>query len=153
VRGTWSSSDLGSAAVPYQSPYVLSKFGLNGLVRLLRQENQHYPGVKVHGVYPGPVDTPVYNTAGNYFGRAARVAPGAVSPDTIVSAIVRATERQRAGERQVGWLNRPIILAYHLIPGIFDAAIGPILRAVSFSSAPAESSSGNVFDAPANSAQ
>ena len=49
---------LGVTAAPYQSPYVVSKFAVTGPVRLLRQENQHFPGIKVHGVYPGPVDTP-----------------------------------------------------------------------------------------------
>ena len=35
---------LGSAAVPYQTAYVASKFGLNGLVRALRQENRDFAG-------------------------------------------------------------------------------------------------------------
>ncbi|TPG35654.1 SDR family NAD(P)-dependent oxidoreductase [Mycolicibacterium hodleri] len=139
---------LGTAAAPYQSAYVVSKFGLNGLVRLLRQENQHHRGIRVHGVYPGPVDTPVYQTAANYFGRAPRVPPTAVSPETIVAKIVRATGRRRSSERQVGWMNRPAILAYRLIPSLYDAAIGPFLRAVAFTSGPTESNSGNVYTAP-----
>lgn len=139
---------LGTMAAPYQSAYVVSKFALNGLVRLLRQENRHHAGIRVHGVYPGPVDTPVYGTAGNYFGRAPRVPPTAVAPATIVAAIVRATDRQRSSERQVGWMNRPAIVAYHLIPSIFDAVIGPFLRAVAFTSGPSESTAGNVFKPP-----
>jgi short-subunit dehydrogenase len=139
---------LGVTAVPFQSAYVVSKFALHGLIRALRQENWEFPGIRVHGVYPGPVDTPVYATAGNYFGRAPRVAPTAVSPGTIVSAIVRATDRRRSSERQVGWMNRPAIAAYHLMPSVFDAVIGPFLRMVSFSSGPIESNSGNVFDPP-----
>lgn len=139
---------LGMTAVPYQSAYVVSKFALTGLVRLLRQENRHLPGIRVHGVYPGPVSTPVYNTAGNYYGRAPRVAPTAVAPATIVAAIVRATDRPRSSERQVGWMNRPVIVAYHVIPAIFDAVIGPLLRAVTFSSVPTQATAGNVFDPP-----
>jgi NAD(P)-dependent dehydrogenase (short-subunit alcohol dehydrogenase family) len=139
---------LGVTAVPYQSAYVVSKFALHGLVRLLRQENRHSPGIKVHGVYPGPVDTPVFGTAGNYFGRTPRVPPTAVAPKTIVAAIVRATDRQQSSERQVGWMNRPAIVAYHLIPSIFDALIGPFLRAVAFTSGPSDSTDGNVFGSP-----
>ena len=139
---------LGVTAVPYQSAYVVSKFALRGLVRLLRQENVQFPGIKVHGVYPGPVDTPVYSTAGNYFGRAPRVAPTAVSPGTIVGAIVRATERKRSSERQVGWMNRPAIIVYHALPSFFDMVIGPFLRAIAFSSGPVESTPGNVFSPP-----
>lgn len=139
---------LGITAAPYQSPYVVSKFALTGLVRLLRQESQHLPGIKVHGVYPGPVDTPVFGTAGNYFGRAPRVPPTAVSPGTVVAAIVRATDGRRSSERQVGWMNRPAILAYHLIPSFYDALIGPFVRAVAFTSGPTDSTDGNVFDPP-----
>lgn len=139
---------LGVTAVPYQSAYVVSKFALHGMVRLLRQENRHSPGIKVHGVYPGPVDTPVFGAAGNYFGRTPRVPPTAVAPGTVVAAIVRATGRQQSSERQVGWMNRPAIVAYHLIPSIFDALIGPFLRAVAFTSGPSDSTDGNVFDSP-----
>ena len=139
---------LGVTAVPYQSAYVVSKFALRGLVRLLRQENVQFPGIKVHGVYPGPVDTPVYSTAGNYFGRAPRVPPTAVSPGTIVGAIVRATERKRSSERQVGWMNRPAILVYHVLPSFFDRVIGPFLRTIAFTSGPIDSTPGNVFDPP-----
>lgn len=137
---------LGVTAAPYQSAYVVSKFGLHGLVRLLRQENRQFPAIKVHGVYPGPVDTPVFGTAGNYFGRTPRVPPTAVAPGTIVASIVRATGRSKSSERQVGWMNRPAIAAYHLIPSVYDALIGPFLRAVAFKSGPSDSTDGNVFD-------
>jgi NAD(P)-dependent dehydrogenase (short-subunit alcohol dehydrogenase family) len=133
---------LGTAAAPYQSAYVASKFALNGLVRALRQENRDVPDVRVHGIYPGPVDTPIYGTAANYYGRTPRVPPTAVAPSTIVSAIIRATTRQRSSERQVGWMNRPMIAAYMLIPTIYDAVIGPLLRAVAFTSDSTEPSTG-----------
>jgi short-subunit dehydrogenase len=136
---------LGTTAVPYQSAYVASKFALNGLVRSLRQENRDVPGVKIHGVYPGPVDTPVYNTASNYYGRTPRVPPTSVKPDTVVSAIVRATGRQRSSERQVGLANLPAIAVYRLLPTLYDAVIGPFLRTVAFTSESTEPSDGNAF--------
>ena len=136
---------LGSAAAPFQSPYVVSKFGLQGLVRLLRQENRHLPEIRVHGVYPGPVDTPVYGTAANYIARTPRVPPTAVSPDTVVTAVVRATDRSRSSERQVGWFNRPAIIAYRALPTVFDAIIGRFLQAFAFTSETSDASEGNVF--------
>lgn len=137
---------LSTAAAPYQSAYVATKFALRGLIRALRQENRHLPGIKVHGVYPGPVNTPVYGTASNYFGRTPRVPPTAVSPSTVVTAIIRATNRRRSTERQVGWFNRPAIVAYTLLPAAYDALIGALLRRVAFTSESAEPSDGNVFD-------
>ncbi|WP_234880264.1 SDR family NAD(P)-dependent oxidoreductase [Mycolicibacterium litorale] len=136
---------LGSAAVPYQSAYVASKFALNGLVRALRQENRDRPGVKIHGVYPGPVDTPVYSAASNYYGRTPRVPPTAVKASTVVSAIVRATDRQRSSERQVGLANLPAIAMYRLLPSIYDALVGPFLRAVAFTDESTEPTEGNAF--------
>jgi short-subunit dehydrogenase len=123
---------LGMVAVPYQSAYVVSKFAINGLVRALRQENRHLTGVRVHGVYPGPVDTPVYGTADNFFDRKPRVPPAADAPEMIAAAIVRATDRSRSSERQIGLVNRPMILAYRFVPRMFDAVIAPLLRTVSF---------------------
>lgn len=136
---------LGSAAVPYQTAYVASKFGLNGLVRALRQEQRNSPDIRVHGVYPGPIDTPVYGTASNYYGRTARVPPHAEAPSTVVAAIIRATDGRRSCERQVGRMNRPVIATYRMLPGLFDALIGPLLRAVAFTSEATQSSHGNAF--------
>ncbi|WP_284231185.1 SDR family NAD(P)-dependent oxidoreductase [Mycobacterium antarcticum] len=136
---------LGVMAVPYQSAYVVSKFAMNGLVRALRQENRHLPDVRIHGIYPGPVDTPVYETAGNYLGRTPVVPPTADAPEVVAAAIVRATSRRRSSERQVGLVNRPAIAFYRLLPRVFDAVIGPMLQTVSFSSEKTESNAGNVF--------
>lgn len=136
---------LGVTAAPYQSAYVASKFGLCGLVRSLRQENRHASGIKVHGIYPGPVDTPIYGAAGNYTGRTPRVPPTAVAPSAVVAAIVRATGSSRSSERQVGWLNRPAILAYRLLPSMYDIWIAPLLRAVAFTSEPAKATRGNAL--------
>jgi short-subunit dehydrogenase len=135
---------LGQAAMPYQSAYVISKFGVHGLVRALRQENSHLPGVKVHGVYPGPVNTAMSGNAANYFGRAANVPPTAVGPITVAAAIVRATTRGRSTERHVGWLNRPMVLAYSLFPSLFDAFAGRLTRAILFTGQLTGIAEGNV---------
>lgn len=136
---------LGTVAAPNQSAYVASKFALNGLVRSLRQENRHLPGIRIHGVYPGPVDTPVYAAASNYSGRTPRVPPTAVKPSSVVSAIVRATERRRSSERQVGLVNRPVIAMYRLLPPVYDVLMGAFLRTFAFSSESTEQTDGNVF--------
>ncbi len=138
---------LGTTAVPYQSAYVASKFALNGLVRALRQENRHATGIKIHGVYPGPVDTPVYGSAANYLSRTPRVPPGAYSAETVAEVIVRATSRGRSSERQVGFVNRPMIAVYRLLPSLFDAVITPLLHVTSFTASPQSVTRGNDFRA------
>ncbi|KRE27586.1 short-chain dehydrogenase [Mycobacterium sp. Soil538] len=141
---------LGVTAVPYQSAYVASKFAICGLVRALRQENRHLPGVRVHGIYPGPVDTPVYASAGNYLDQQTpRVPPTSDSPGAIAAAIVRAAEKTRSTERQVGWVNLPAIATYRLVPAVFDAVIGPLIRRMMFTAESSTDSAGNVFEPPA----
>lgn len=125
---------LGEVAVPYQSAYVASKFALNGLVRVLRQENRSTPGVRVHGIYPGPVDTPVYATSDNYLGQTPRVPPTADTPASIAKAIMQEADRSHSTERHIGWFTLPAIVAYRLVPSAFDALIGPLLRATAFTS-------------------
>lgn len=152
-RGTGAlvlvGSLLGVTAVPYQSAYVASKFAICGLVRALRQENRHLPGVRVHGVYPGPVDTPVYASAANFLdGQTPRVPPTSDAAGTIAAAIVRAAEKTTSTERQIGWFNRPAIAAYRIVPFVFDAVIGPVIRRVMFTSEASADSTGNVFEPP-----
>jgi hypothetical protein len=73
-----------------------------------------------------------------------------VAPSTVVAAILRATDRKRSSERQVGWLNRPAIGAYRMLPSIFDGLVGPFLRVFAFDSEVTQSSDGNAFEsAPA----
>jgi NAD(P)-dependent dehydrogenase (short-subunit alcohol dehydrogenase family) len=138
-------SMLGQTAMPYQSPYVVSKFGINGLVRLLRQETRDRPGVSVHGIYPGPVDTPIYRRAANYYGYEARAMYPTYSPARTAAAIVHATDRGRSGEHNVTWVSGPLLAAYRLLPALFDTMVGPFLRTAGFTSGPIPSTSGNVF--------
>ncbi len=133
---------LGTTAVPYQSAYVASKFGISGLVRALRQENRQHSGIKIHSINPGPVDTPVYRTAANYSGRTPRIPPGAYPAETVADAIVSAAGLRRSSERQVGMLNRPAIAVYRLLPSLFDAVITPLLHRTLLSRV----QSGNVLD-------
>lgn len=137
---------LGTTAVPYQSAYVASKFAISGLVRALRQENRHISGIRIHGINPGPVDTPVYHTAANYSGRTPRIPPGAYSADTIADAIVSATGQRRSSERQVGIVNRPMIAFYRLLPSFFDAVITPLLHRTSFIAGPHQLTSGDIYN-------
>ena len=46
---------LGKIAVPYMSPYVVSKWGVHALARIIRIEARQTPGVEVSMVSPGRV--------------------------------------------------------------------------------------------------
>ena len=57
---------LGHIAAPDMAAYVLSKWGVRGLVRQLRVDNRDRPGVRFAYVAPGGVDTPIYRQAATY---------------------------------------------------------------------------------------
>ena len=46
--------------------YVVSKWGVRGLLRQLRVDNRDRPGVRFGYVAPGGVDTPIYRQAATY---------------------------------------------------------------------------------------
>jgi NAD(P)-dependent dehydrogenase (short-subunit alcohol dehydrogenase family) len=144
---------LGHAAVPYMSPYVMSKFAVTALIRILRQETRGLRGVSVHGIYPGAVDTPIYPLSANYFGRLARVLPVKDSPEKMARAIVKATDSGRSSERQVGLANRPMLLGYRLLPRVFDAMVGPLMRLGSFTRTPLAPTAGNAVTSETAGAQ
>ncbi len=125
-------SVLGQAAVPYMGAYVIGKFAITALIRVLRQETREMPGIVVHGIYPGAVDTPVYPLAANYFGHVAKVLPVNDSPSAVARAVVAAADSGRASERQVGWTNYPMLAGYRLLPRVFDILVSPMMKAGSF---------------------
>lgn len=52
------NSIAGKTAYPYSSVYCASKFGLTALTECVAQE-QRVNNIKVVGIYPGEVDTPM----------------------------------------------------------------------------------------------
>ena len=53
---------------PFVSPYIASKFAAEGWTVSLRQELRS-TGVRVAAVLPASIDTPLFDHAGNWFGR------------------------------------------------------------------------------------
>lgn len=138
-------SVLGQAAVPYMAAYVSSKFAITALIRTLRQETRELPGVVVHGVYPGAVDTAVYPLAANYYGRQAKVLPVNDPPSVVAQAVVAATDSGRPSERRVGWANYPMLAGYRLLPRVFDVLVSPMMRVGSFTREALQPTPGNVL--------
>jgi NAD(P)-dependent dehydrogenase (short-subunit alcohol dehydrogenase family) len=139
-------SVLGHATVPYMGHYVMSKFAMTALIRLLRQETREQRGITIHGIYPGAIDTPIYPLAANYFGRIARVLPLKDPPSKIAHSIVAAVDRGTPSERQVGLANRPLLAGYRMLPRLFDKLAGPLLRAGGFTREAREPTAGNAFE-------
>ncbi|WP_431920842.1 SDR family NAD(P)-dependent oxidoreductase [Micromonospora wenchangensis] len=122
-----TGSVLGHVTAPYMSGYVTSKWGLQGLVRTVQQEARELPGVHVCLVTPGSVDTPVYQRAANYLGRAGRPPLPVTTPQRVARAVARCADRPRR-EVSVGRVNLLMRGGFTLLPGVYDALVGPLMR-------------------------
>ncbi|MGV8910386.1 MAG: SDR family NAD(P)-dependent oxidoreductase [Propionicimonas sp.] len=118
-------SVLGEIAAPTMSAYVTSKWALHGLVRCLQLEMRDTPGVNVSLVSPGGVDTPIYRQAGTYTGKHGAPPPPVATADEVAAVIERTLDHPRR-EVPVFGLNRLIVLGSRMLPGLFDALVGPL---------------------------
>jgi short-subunit dehydrogenase len=117
------ASALGMFAAPFVSAYVASKFAIVGLSSSLRQELRGLKRVHVSVVLPAAIDTPIYQEAANYTGRAVKPMSPVVSVERVARAIVSTVDRPR---RHVivgvaGWLGT---LGYRLAPGLVEYIVG-----------------------------
>jgi NAD(P)-dependent dehydrogenase (short-subunit alcohol dehydrogenase family) len=122
-------SVLGDIAVPWMSPYVLSKYAIRALGRELALENRDLPDVRISVVSPGSVDTPIYEQAANYLGPVGKPPWPVATPAKVARTIVR--QLRRPHDRvSVGVANPVMRLGFSAMPWVFDALVGPLMRAL-----------------------
>lgn len=138
-------SVLGKITTPYMSPYTTSKWAIHGLVRTLQIEARETPGVHVSLISPGGVNTPIYALAGSYTGRAGHPPPPVTSPERVAREVVRALDEPQR-DRDVGLANGIMVAGFRLLPAVFDAAVGPMMRLLGQEREPVDPHPGNVFE-------
>ncbi|HET7436360.1 MAG TPA: SDR family oxidoreductase [Thermoanaerobaculia bacterium] len=91
------ASVAGAAPQPYASAYVASKFAVRGWSSALRMElaaeDRH--GIRICTVLPAAMDTPIFQHAANYSGRATRALDPTYDPQDVAKTIVRLLEHPR----------------------------------------------------------
>jgi NAD(P)-dependent dehydrogenase (short-subunit alcohol dehydrogenase family) len=137
------SSLLASVTAPLMGSYAAAKWGQQGLVRTLQQETRDVPGLHISMVSPGGVSTPIYTQAGTWIGRSGRP-PLPYSAERVARAVVARLDRPRRLV-QAGLLNPVIIAGFRLLPGLYDAMVGQVLRAMALSDDDVPPNAGNVF--------
>ncbi|WP_083268546.1 SDR family NAD(P)-dependent oxidoreductase [Lentzea guizhouensis] len=140
------NSLLGSITVPQMGAYSTAKWGQRAILRTLQQETRDERGVQVCIVSPGSINTPVYDQAANYTGRAARPPVPVLSPDRVAAAIVRLADRPRRHVSvPVGPANPGIITGFRCLPSLYDRLVGPLFRLAALTSKTMPPTPGNVF--------
>ena len=135
----------GHVAAPYTAPYVASKWAVRGFSESLRQELRDTPGVHVAVVSPAAIDTPFFQHAANYSGRALKALTPTYEPEKVARAIVGLAERPQR-EVIVGGAGKLIALQRRLSPALADRAFALQMQVDHFDDAPAGRTDGNLFE-------
>lgn len=120
------ASMVAKSGQPYASAYVVSKHGVRALGICLRQElaldGGRNAGIRVSTVMPATVDTPLFQHAANYTGRAVQAMPPVYPPEAVAQAIVACIDRPRA-EVFVGAAGRMVDAQERLSHGLSERAM------------------------------
>jgi NADP-dependent 3-hydroxy acid dehydrogenase YdfG len=138
-----NASVYGHVAAPYLSAYVASKHAVRALSESLRQELRELPGVRVCTVSPSTMDTPIFQSAANYTGRAVKAPPPVYPPEKVARAIARSAVRPRR-ERLVGAAGRQLNLTRLLAPAVFERGNARFVDSQQFTGEPARPTDGNL---------
>lgn len=122
-------SVIGHIAVPDMAAYVVSKWGVRGLVRQLRVDNRDRPGVRIGYVSPGGVDTPIYRQAATYGDSVGRPPFPVSSPERIAERVLDVADHAWRGG-QVGISNDVIRAGFTTLPWVYDRLVGPLFSVV-----------------------
>ena len=148
-RGKGSLVVLGSVlskmTAPTMSAYAAGKWAVHGLVRTLQVENRDRSGIRVSLVSPGSVNTPIYRLAGTYTGHPGKPPPPVGSAEKAARAVVDALTRPRR-DVNVGPANVVMVLGFRLLPGLFDALVGPLMGVLGQGREDQPPGPGNVFE-------
>jgi NAD(P)-dependent dehydrogenase (short-subunit alcohol dehydrogenase family) len=122
------TSVLAKVPSPLQTAYVASKFGVRGLTDALRQELADVPGIHVCNVMPGPIDTPLFQSAANHTGWRIKAPDPTVDATRVASAILRALAEPE-DELGVGLNTRLGLAGNRVAPRVTDRVAAPMMVA------------------------
>ncbi|WP_369130235.1 SDR family NAD(P)-dependent oxidoreductase [Modestobacter roseus] len=138
------SSLLASVTTPTMGAYNTGKWGQLGLIRTVQQELRDLPDVHVSAVAPGGTSTPIYRQAATVLGNTGHPPPPVYTPERVARAVVaRVADPRRL--KQSGFANPLIIAGFRLLPPVYDALVGPLLKVFGYARDSVPPTTGNVF--------
>jgi short-subunit dehydrogenase len=141
------SSMVAEAAEPYISAYVSTKAAIRGLSESLRMELEldDAPDIHVCTVMPASIDTPLFQQAANYTGRAPKALEPVIPPERVARSIVSMAKRPRR-EVLVGHSGRALMAAKTVSTSMFEKMMARQTDRDQFQDRPAPPTHGNLFD-------
>jgi len=130
---------------PYTSAYVTSQFAIRGLSECLRQELAGEKGIRVCLLLPAAIDTPLFDHAANYTGRAVQPVPPVYSAEKVARAILDLALHPKP-ERFVGNAGRMLALQHVLMPRLTNKAVARTVERHHFQDRLADRTDGNLFE-------
>ncbi|WP_207458617.1 SDR family oxidoreductase [Azospirillum sp. SYSU D00513] len=139
-----TASMVSNVGQRYATPYVASKFAVRGFSESLRQELVDEPDIHVCVVMPAAIDTPLWQHAANYTGRAIKPLNPLYAPEDVAATIVSLAERPQR-EVFVGNMGRMTALQNAVAPGMTEKMMAHMIEHDMFQNRPARDTSGAVL--------
>lgn len=129
---------------PYTSAYSITKSGIVSLAESLREELLDAKDIHVCTILPATIDTPIFQHAANYTGRAIQAMPPVYPAEEVARAIVRCAAKPRR-EVVVGGAGLLLTLLRTISPGMAERVMARQVDKRHLTDQPAEPTSGNLF--------
>jgi short-subunit dehydrogenase len=127
---------------PYLSSYVAAKFAVRGFAESLRQELRG-ESIDVCTIKPAAIDTPLFQHAANYTGKAVKPLRPFMRPERVAAAIVRCAKRPRR-EMFVGFSGLQMALLRALAPPLAERVLPKLVEREHFLDEHAPPTPGNL---------
>ncbi len=141
------SSVVGRVPTPYAAAYAASKHAVRSLGASLCQELMldGVRGVHVCTVMPATIDTPFFQHAANYTGRAVKPMPPVYTPQRVARTIVKLARRPRR-EAFAGPVGRFLARQQRRMPRMSEKRLAKMVdRHHLYRDRPAEPTEGNLY--------
>ncbi|MDQ4105775.1 MAG: SDR family oxidoreductase [Actinomycetota bacterium] len=142
-----NASVVAKASQPNTSANVISKFAILALGESLREELilDGARDIRVSTVLPASIDTPLFQHAANYTGRAVKPLNPKYDAERVAQTIVRMARRPRR-EVVVGNAGRLLALQGAVSSSLYERSAARLIDRDHFQDHPASPGPGNVFE-------
>jgi NAD(P)-dependent dehydrogenase (short-subunit alcohol dehydrogenase family) len=141
------SSVVGVIGQAYTTAYTSSKWAIRGFSESLRGELSldEAKYIRVCTVLPAAINTPLFQSAANFSGRAARALDPTYDPDVVARTIVSLARKPRR-EVYAGSMGPLAAFQHWLMPGVVESVSARLVERKHFQDRVQEPTRGNLFE-------